>query len=299
MTQPTGLRQRIAPQPFPFFTESIPHNDIVIKRRCERREKGEIMRILFIGDVVGDAGCGFLTEKLRNLRTVLGADLVVANGENAAPGNGILPASARAMFEAGVDIITGGNHTWQRREVYTYLEDTPYILRPANYPSASPGVGYCRYELGIVSVCVISLLGTVYMDAVESPFAWMDRNLPGLDDGRTLIFVDFHAEATSEKKALGWYLDGRVAGVFGTHTHVQTADEEILPGGTGYITDLGMTGVSDSILGVNRDEVIQRFVTGLPVRFKHAKGACELQGVLVDTDPATRKTTSIQRLRIQ
>ena len=256
------------------------------------------MKILCIGDVVGKVGCEFLRSKLPNLKRFYGIDLVVCNGENSADGNGITPVSARYLFDSGVDVITLGNHSFRRREAYSYLDETPYIIRPANYPDATtPGVGFCVVDMGRVQVAVINLMGNMFMESsLENPFFTVDRLLKKIDS--RIVLVDFHAEATSEKLSLGYYLDGRVSAVFGTHTHVQTSDDHVLEHGTGYITDLGMTGPMNSVLGVKPEITIEKFRTGMPVRFDLKQGDCKLEGAIFDIDEKTAKTLSVERLRI-
>lgn len=256
------------------------------------------MNILAIGDVVGKAGCDFLREHLQALKKINQIDFVIANGENSAEGNGITPASAEHLFTSGVDVITTGNHVFRRREVFNYLEENSRIIRPANYPEGAPGNGVCVVDTGKISICVVNLIGTVFIDNFDNPFKAIDHILAGID-GNPIIIVDFHAEATSEKRALAFYLDGRVSAIFGTHTHVQTADEEIFPGGTGYLTDVGMTGPSRSVLGVDSKNVIKRFLTKMPVRFSNAEGPCLLSGVIFDIDYKTRRTNFMKRLQIR
>lgn len=254
------------------------------------------MRILFIGDVVSGTGTNFLLDNLWNIRKECKADVVIANGENSADGNGILPFSADRLFSAGVDIITGGNHSFRRREIYSYIDENDYLLRPVNYPTDVPGNGYCIFETDRgEKLAVISMLGTYMLDAYECPFKTADRLIEKISSETKNIIIDFHAEATSEKRALAEYVAGRVSALVGTHTHVQTADEKILSDHTGFITDVGMTGVTDSILGVKKEDVIYRFVTKMPARFNAAVGSCELNGVLLDIDSKTGKCTKIER----
>ncbi len=255
-----------------------------------------MINVLAIGDVVGKEGCSFLRQHLPEFRKKNQIDLVVANGENSAVGNGILPSSAEDLFISGVDIITTGNHVYKRREIYPYLDENPFIVRPANYPAGGYGKGVCIYDAGRYRVAVVNLQGTVYMDSLDCPFRTMDKLLKEIDT--PLVLVDFHAEATSEKNALGYYLDGRVSAVFGTHTHVPTSDERILPNGTGYVTDLGMTGPIDSVLGVKPENVIDRFLTKLPTRFETAKSACKIDGVLLQIEKNTGKCRNISRICI-
>jgi len=254
------------------------------------------MRVLMIGDVISQPGCDFLRKKLPVVKRQYQIDAVVANGENSAVGNGILPQSARFLFDSGVDVLTGGNHSFKRREIQEYIEETPTLLRPANFPSRCWGNGYYVLDGGRWTLCVISLLGQVYLDPVDSPFKVCDKILSEVKADFTVI--DFHAEATGEKQALAYYLDGRVSAVVGTHTHVQTADEAILPKGTGYISDLGMTGPIVSILGVTPENVIEKMTTLLPTRFIVPDTDCKMEGVILDLDKATGLCTSIERIRI-
>jgi hypothetical protein len=256
-----------------------------------------IMNIIAIGDVVGSAGCDFLRKHLPMLKKTYNIDLCIVNGENSADGNGITPGSAMHIMTSGADVITTGNHVFRRREIYDFIDENPHVLRPANYPTSAPGHGYYIIDTGRTQVCVVNLMGTVYMDSLDNPFLAIDSILGEV--GKAIVIVDFHAEATSEKRALGYYLDGRVAAVFGTHTHVQTADEQILPHGTGYMTDIGMTGPSNSVLGVDPALVIQKFVTKMPVRFTSAPGECSINGVILDIDDKTHFTKSITKVRIE
>lgn len=257
------------------------------------------MRVLCIGDVVGSVGCNFLRSKLPQFKKLKSIDLVICNGENSSDGNGILPTSADFLFKSGVDIITLGNHAFQRKEIYSYLDQEPYIVRPLNFPSPStPGKGYCIYDMGRVQVAVINLMGQEYIDTrVDNPFYAVDNVLKEIDS--KIIIVDMHAEPTSEKKAMGYYLDSRVSAVFGTHTHVQTADECVLSGGTGYITDVGMTGPVTSVLGVKKEIIINRFKTKLPERFDYADGECMLNCIIFDIEDKTGKCNSVERYDIR
>lgn len=255
------------------------------------------MNILAIGDVVGSIGCNFLRAHLPQLKKSKGIDLVIANGENSADGNGLTPVSAQFLFDSGVDVITTGNHSFRRRESYELYDSCEYLLRPANYPSSAPGKGFCIVDMGRIQVGVINLMGVVYMESLESPFDVADRLLAcGMPK---ITLIDFHAEATGEKRSFGYYLDGRVSAVFGTHTHVQTADACVLPNGTGYLSDLGMTGPINSVLGVKSELVIQKMKTKMPVRFDLADGNCQMDCVLLDIDEKTGKTNSIERIQIQ
>ena len=257
------------------------------------------MNILVLGDVVSESGCAFLCKKLPALKRLYGVDVCFANAENAAKGNGVTPEAARSLFSCGVDFLTLGNHAFRRKEVYNFLDETESIVRPFNFPAGAPGRGTGVLDLGRVRIGVVNLLGAMYLDAAENPFACVDRALKEVA-GCRIILVDFHAEATSEKKAMGFYLDGRVSAVFGTHTHVQTSDACVLPGGTGYITDLGMCGVTDSVLGVKKELVIEKFRTGLPVHFDaEQSGDCALEGCLFDIDEQTGRCRSAAALRVQ
>ena len=257
------------------------------------------MRILCIGDVVGSAGCSFLRSKLPALKRFHGVDFVICNGENSADGNGITPQSAQYLFDSGVDALTLGNHSFRRREVYELLDSSPFIVRPANFPSGSaPGRGLVNIDTGRRIITLINLMGNLGVeDALDNVFACVDRLLPQAEG--KIIIVDFHAEMTSEKRAMGYYLDGRVSAVFGTHTHVQTSDAQVLPKGTGYITDAGMTGVIHSVLGVKTEIIINRLKTGLPERFEQASGRCSLEGVMFDIDDKSGKCRSAENLRIE
>lgn len=255
------------------------------------------MNILAIGDVVGSAGCEFLRNHLPSLKKIYDVDLCIVNGENSADGNGITRGSAIHIITSGADVITTGNHVFGRHEIQNFLEENPHVLRPANYPDAAPGNGYYIVDTGRAQVCIVSLMGTVYMDALGNPFHTMDHILKEVGD--SIVIVDFHAEATSEKRALGYYLDGRIAALYGTHTHVQTADEQILPHGTAYITDIGMTGPITSVLGVDPKPVIHRFVTKMPSKFTTAPGPCSINGVILDINIKTHLANSIKRVRIE
>ncbi|MEG0691560.1 MAG: TIGR00282 family metallophosphoesterase [Oscillospiraceae bacterium] len=255
------------------------------------------MKILMIGDVISQVGCDFLRERLPQFKRDNSIDIVIANGENSAVGNGILPSSATFLLDSGVDVITTGNHVYKRREIYSYLDETPQVIRPANFPCCCNGNGYYLYDGGSFQLLVINLIGVSFMEPVASPFDVIDDILAQVS--AKYVLVDFHAEATGEKKALGYYLDGKVSAVVGTHTHIQTADEQILPKGTGYITDLGMTGPIDSVLGVCPDSIIQRFKTHMPTRFEVAEGKCQLDGVILNLDEKNGSCKSITRINVR
>ncbi len=254
------------------------------------------MRIMAIGDVVGSIGCRFLREQLPRLKKLKKIDLVIANGENSADGNGITPVSAQFLLDSGVDVITTGNHCFRRKESYELYDSSENLIRPANFPPSAPGRGFCVVDMGRIQVGVVNLMGVVYMESMESPFDTADRLLAaGLPK---ITLIDFHAEATGEKRSLAYYLDGRVSAVFGTHTHVQTADEGVLPDGTGYISDLGMTGPVNSVLGVKPELVIQKMRTKMPVRFDLADGFCRMECAVFDIDEKTGRAVSSERLQI-
>ena len=257
------------------------------------------MRVLAIGDIVGKSGSEFLSFKLRQIKQEKKIDFVVANGENSSEGNGILPGVAESLFQSGVDVITGGNHSFRRKEIFPFLNSNRRIVRPYNYPPVTtPGFGYCKIDVSGVKVAVINLMGVVYLEALKSPFEAVDDAISKCSDCPVKI-VDFHAEATAEKRALGYYVDGRVSAFFGTHTHVQTSDEQILPKGTGYITDVGMTGVKESVLGVKKELSIKRMRGKIPLRFENAFGACKIECVVFDIDEQSGKTTGAERLRVE
>jgi metallophosphoesterase (TIGR00282 family) len=242
------------------------------------------MRVLFVGDICGKPGRAGLAAAMPELRDQHSPDLVIANGENAAGGVGITEKTAKGIFDAGVDVITTGNHVYRHREVYEYLDREERIIRPANYPAGNPGRGHVIVEAGGRRVAVVNLSGAVYLTVARSPFAEADRLVAELEDEADVVIVDFHAEVTSEKVAMGWHLDGRVAAVLGTHTHVPTADARVLPAGTAHISDVGMTGSRDGILGARRDQVLEAFRTQMPVRFDGAEGDVWIDAVVVDVD---------------
>jgi 2',3'-cyclic-nucleotide 2'-phosphodiesterase len=255
------------------------------------------LNLLFIGDVVGRPGRRAVTQWLPALRRELRADFVVANGENSAGGFGVTPETFKDLTAAGVDVVTGGNHIWHTREAPALLDGEPRLLRPANYPAGAPGRGAAVFVTGGgARVGVLNLEGRAFMQPVLSPFDYAREEIERLHAETRVILVDMHAEATSEKAALAWHLDGRVSAVVGTHTHVQTADERVLPGGTAFITDAGMTGPRDSIIGMSRETVLQRFLTLLPARFEVASGPVQLNGVLIEVDAATGRASAIRRV---
>jgi metallophosphoesterase (TIGR00282 family) len=253
------------------------------------------MNILFIGDIFASPGRRIVADHLQDIVESNRIDLTIANAENAAGGFGLTPAIAEELFGLGLDVLTSGNHVWDKREIYDYLRRQPRLLRPANYPDA-PGNGVIVWRArNGVDCAVLNLQGRTYMAPTDCPFRKADQILGGLDPAIKVRFVDFHAEATSEKIALGWYLDGRVSAVIGTHTHVPTADTRILPGGAAYQTDCGMTGPYHSVIGVQTDIVVQRFLTGLPVRMEAARQHAEMHAVIVEVDETTGKARAIRR----
>jgi 2',3'-cyclic-nucleotide 2'-phosphodiesterase len=257
------------------------------------------MRILFIGDIFGRPGRDVARRAIPALVDRESLDFVIANGENAAAGFGITGDIAETIFSYGVDVMTSGNHVWDKKEVLDYLPRQPKLLRPANFPAAVPGRGslVARTRTG-EPIGVLNLMGRIFMPPLDDPFALALREIEALRAKTRVIVVDFHAEATSEKLAMGWHLDGRVTAVFGTHTHVQTADERILPKGTAYLTDVGMTGPHDSIIGVTTELALSRFLTGMPAKFESATGPGRLNAVIVTADPRTGRATAVERLNL-
>ena len=252
------------------------------------------MKILFVGDVVGAPGCACFAGLLPGLKKEYGIDLTIVNYENASAANGVMPAAAQSLLDAGADVLTGGNHSFGKKQMYDFLEENERVLRPLNFPAACPGHGRCDVDMGACTVTVLNLQGCAFMEALKSPFEALDEELKK-GTGK-IVFVDFHAEATSEKRALGFYADGRISALCGTHTHVQTADEQILPQGTGYMTDAGMTGVVDSILGAEKQIAIDRFLTKLHIPFELAEGESALCGAVLDIDEKTGKCRTIERI---
>lgn len=248
--------------------------------------------ILFVGDVVGAAGVAALTDHLYSLKREFGADTVIVNGENSAEGNGIDARSAEAIYNAGADVITTGNHSFRKHSIEAEYDRRDTLLRPANFGGDLPGKGVCELDLGAYSVAVVNLIGTAFMQPADNPFKCVERLLERIS--ARVVIVDFHAEATSEKRAMGYFLEGRVSAVLGTHTHVQTADEQII-GGTGYITDVGMTGPRESVLGVEKDIIIEKFLTYYPRRHVFASGECDICGCCVTVECNSGKCIEIRR----
>ena len=252
------------------------------------------MNLLFIGDVVGSGGSEILALRLYDIKKEYDIDITVINGENSAQGNGVTAQSYRELINLGADVVTTGNHCFRRQESVDLYESEERLLRPANYPDGVIGRGVAYIDMGAYKVAVINLIGTLYLEAVENPFSYVDKLLEQIDTPN--IFVDFHAEATSEKKAMGYYLEGRATAVLGTHTHVQTSDEAILGGHTAYITDVGMTGAERSVLGVDKDVVINKFLYHMPVKFSESSEAPFINAVVVEFDEKSGKATNITRI---
>ncbi len=255
-----------------------------------------VIRVLAVGDIVATNGLRYATSRLRRFKRENQIDFCIVNGENAAV-LGLLPQQAEELFDAGADVITLGNHSWGKREIVPYIEETPALLRPANLPPQQPGQGWGIYETNFGEVAVIDLIGRCGMDYTpDNPFLMVERILKKVET--KLVFVEIHAEATSEKLAMGWMLDGRVSAVWGTHTHVQTADERVLPKGTGYITDLGMTGPRDSVLGIRPELSYQKFRGDLPRRYEPASGPCKLEGCIFNIDTETGRCRAVERVAL-
>jgi len=258
------------------------------------------MKILFIGDIVGEPGRKTVARHVPKLIRERGVDFVIANAENAAGGFGVTPAVARELFAVGVHVITSGNHIWDKKEIIDYIKEEPRLLRPANYPKGVPGNGSVVVTAASgEKVGVLQLMGRVSMPTLDCPFRVGRHEVEALRREARTVIVDMHAEATSEKVAMGWYLDGEVSGVFGTHTHIQTADERILPKGTAYLTEVGMVGPSESVIGITKEIAIEKFLTQMPRRFEVAPGPCVFSAVLFEVDTAAGKALSIERLRMQ
>ena len=267
---------------------------------ARRTAGGERVRVMLIGDVIGRPGRDAVRGVLPALRRERSIDVVVANGENLAAGAGLTPALAEELLDAGIDVITSGNHIWDKREIYDYLETDRPVLRPLNYPDAAPGRGWLVHQLPDGGeVAVINAIGRVFMHEMDSPFTALDRLLDESAEPLPPVrILDFHCEATSEKNAMGWHLDGRVTAVLGTHTHVPTADARLLPRGTAYISDVGMTGPRDSIIGFATESVLPRFLTHLPTRFAVAPGPVSFNAVVVEADAETGRACSIEQVQM-
>jgi len=257
-----------------------------------------MIKVLVVGDIVGNTGRTVIKKLLPQISREHNLDMIIANGENAAGGIGITKEIAEELFNNNIDVITMGNHTWDKKEILSYIGSQPNLIRPANYPPGTPGKGYTVFNLkNNIKVGVVNISGVVFLPPLIPPFLIIDKVIAELKKECQIIIVDFHAEATSEKIAMGWYLDGKVSAVVGTHTHVQTADERILPGGTAYITDIGMTGPRDSVLGIKKEIAINKFLTQMPVKFETADGLGQLNGVILTIDSATGLAISITRIQ--
>jgi metallophosphoesterase (TIGR00282 family) len=256
------------------------------------------MKVLFIGDIVGKPGRKAVKEGLPDLVNKLKIDFVIANAENAAAGFGITKSIGEELFSLGIDVLTSGNHIWDKKEAVSYIPKENRLLRPANYPADVPGAGSIVMNTSAgEKVAVLNLSGRIFMQPLDCPFQTARKEIPLLKEQTKVVIVDFHGEATSEKSAIGWFLDGEVSAIVGTHTHVQTADDKILPDGTAFITDAGMTGPVNSVIGVKKEQIINKFLTQIPVRFETAKGEAILSCVVIDVNPKTGMSTSIQRLQ--
>ncbi|MBJ6725819.1 TIGR00282 family metallophosphoesterase [Geomesophilobacter sediminis] len=257
------------------------------------------VKLLFIGDIIGKPGREALSRELHRIVDRHYVDLVIANGENAAGGFGLTAETAQDLFKCGVQMLTSGNHIWDKKEALEYVKREARLVRPANYPEGTPGKGSAIVSTpGGVKVGILNLEGRVFMNNLDDPFRCADKEIEKLKEETPIIFVDFHAEATSEKMAMGWYLDGRVSAVVGTHTHVQTADERILNQGTAYITDAGMTGAFDSIIGMKKEEAMERFITQRPSKFEVAKKDIRINAVVIGVDETTGRAVTIERINL-
>lgn len=257
------------------------------------------VKILFIGDIIGKPGRQAVCRELHRLVDRYLIDLVIANGENSAGGFGITEETAKDLFACGIHLLTSGNHVWDKKDALEFISREGRLLRPANYPDGTPGSGSTvARTAGGIKVGVVNLEGRIFMNTLESPFRVADREIARMREETPIILVDFHAEATSEKMALGWYLNGRVSAVIGTHTHVQTADERILPGGTAYMTDAGMTGAFDSVIGIRKEEAIEKFLSQLPIRFEVAKNDIRLNGAVIEVDEKDGRAVRIERISV-
>jgi hypothetical protein len=265
------------------------------------------MKILFIGDIVGAPGRQIVKDHLADIIAQKRIDLVLANCENAASGFGITPRLVEELLDAGIEVLSSGNHIFDRKDIFDYFPHQPRLLRPANYPPENPGSGvFVGTAANSVRYAVLNIQGRVFLPPIDCPFRTADQELARLPADVKVVIVDMHAETTSEKQAMGWYLDGRVAAVIGTHTHIATADERVLPGGTAYITDVGMTGPHDSVIGMDKKAIVKKFVTALPVRFEVASGDVQMNTVLLDVDEASgpgptdrARARSIERIRFR
>jgi 2',3'-cyclic-nucleotide 2'-phosphodiesterase len=257
------------------------------------------LKVLFLGDVFGEPGRKCLKKELKSISEEYGADIIIVNGENAAGGLGITPEIADSLFSLGIDVITTGNHVYKKKEIYDYIEREPRLLKPANYPPGTPGSGcyiFSNKKTAFQDIAVVNICGRVFIENLDCPFRAMDKILEFITCKTNIIIVDFHAEVTSEKIAMGWYLDGRVSAVIGTHTHVQTADERLMPKGTAYITDAGMVGPRNSVIGIRKEIVLERFINLMPQKFKVADNDNWISGACIDIDMESGKALSITRI---
>jgi metallophosphoesterase (TIGR00282 family) len=254
------------------------------------------MRLLFIGDIVGSPGRRIVHDRLQDIVAQRSVDLVIANAENSAAGFGITPKIAEDLIALGISVLSGGNHIWDRKEIFEYFPHQPRLLRPANFPPGSPGSGLYVGEKSETKFAVLNLQGRTFMTPIDDPFRTAAAELEKIPPDVKVILVDMHAETTSEKQAMGWFLDGRVSAVVGTHTHVATADARILPGGTAFITDVGMTGPHDSVIGMEKDPIIRRFQDALPARFSVAEGNVQMNTVFIDVNPEDGRALNIERV---
>jgi len=257
------------------------------------------LKIFFIGDIVGSPGRKIVHDRLADILSQRHIDLCIANGENSASGFGITPRLAEELFSEGIEVLTGGNHIWDRKEILDFFPHEPRLLRPANFPKGSPGSGLYVGEKNGVPYAVLNLQGRTFMAPIDDPFRGAECELAKIPHHVKVIIVDMHAETTSEKQAMGWFLDGKVSAVLGTHTHVATADNHVLPKGTAYITDVGMTGPHDSVIGMDKHGIIQRFLDAMPARFTVAEGDVQMNTVLLDIDESSGRARSIERLNFR
>ena len=256
------------------------------------------MNVLYLGDIVGKPGRNLVKDHLANLKKEFNVSLCIANGENVAQGRGITERTANELFQAGVDVFTSGNHLWDKKESLNFIASEQRVVKPYNYQEKALGSKYYIFNTAeSKKVAILCMLGQVFMAPADSPYSSIDRILPEINEKADIIFLDFHAEATAEKRALGFFLDGKITALIGSHTHIQTADEEILPGGTAYITDAGMTGPHDSVIGIDKDIILTKFTSGMPQRYDVASGGLQINGVVVSVDDNTGKATDIIRIK--
>lgn len=255
------------------------------------------MKVLFFGDVYGKAGRTAILSALPGLKEEFRPDFIVANGENLADGKGLTEKTLQPLLSAGIDAVTGGNHLWDRAEALAYISNNPHIAKPANYPPSTPGRAFVLLQKGELKLGLICLCGQIFMPPCDNPFAALDRVLEASEVNGIPVILDFHAESTSEKRAMAWFADGKICAVLGTHTHIQTADEEILPQGTAYITDLGMTGAHDSVIGVRKSIIVEKLHNGIPCRYESSDKGLQINAVCMEIDPLSGCATAIQRIR--